>query len=107
DQLQLPTAVNAVVNNQMKLSIIACLFSCWPIAIFAIIKSCKARNRYKAGDYAGAMVSARKARNLAYAAQVCGWIVQLTVMIIKILRKMPLKLATIRNFWLRALLESN
>jgi hypothetical protein len=45
----------------------------------------KARNRYKAGDYAGAMASARKARNLAYASQVCGLILKITVIILQII----------------------
>ncbi|CAB4039351.1 CD225 dispanin family [Paramuricea clavata] len=59
----------------MTLSVLVCVFCCpLLIGIFAILKSSEARNRYAAGDYAGAVASARRARNLAFVAVVCGLI---------------------------------
>ncbi|XP_046856846.1 transmembrane protein 91-like [Xenia sp. Carnegie-2017] len=59
------TTMIPVVNDNMGLSIFACLCCCCPIGIFAIIKSCEVRNLYVAGDYAGAIASAESAKKLA------------------------------------------
>ncbi|XP_046856836.1 cysteine-rich and transmembrane domain-containing protein 1-like isoform X3 [Xenia sp. Carnegie-2017] len=61
-----------ILNDYMGLSVFACLFCCWPVGIFAIIKSRESRNHYNAGNYDEAMRSAKTARNLAVIAIICG-----------------------------------
>ncbi|XP_046856822.1 cysteine-rich and transmembrane domain-containing protein 1-like isoform X13 [Xenia sp. Carnegie-2017] len=78
------TTMIPVVNDHMILSILACVFCCWPIGLCAIIKSSEARNLYIAGDYANAMVSARTARNLALIALVCGICIYPLIIILRL-----------------------
>ncbi|XP_046856835.1 cysteine-rich and transmembrane domain-containing protein 1-like isoform X2 [Xenia sp. Carnegie-2017] len=61
-----------ILNDYMGLSVFACLFCCWPVGIFAIIKSRESRNHYNAGYYDEAMRSSITARNLAVIAIICG-----------------------------------
>ncbi|XP_046856830.1 metacaspase-1-like [Xenia sp. Carnegie-2017] len=71
NQPQPAAETNPVINDHMTLSIVSFLCCCWPIGIFAIIKSREARNRSVAGDYEGAIASAYIAKNLAVIAIVC------------------------------------
>ncbi|XP_046858831.1 AT-rich interactive domain-containing protein 1A-like [Xenia sp. Carnegie-2017] len=73
-----------VVNDHMILSIVAFLCFCWPIGLVAIIKSLEARNRFAAGDYAGAVTSAHTARNLSSIAIVCGIIIYIVVIVVEV-----------------------
>ncbi|XP_046856815.1 cell death-inducing p53-target protein 1 homolog isoform X8 [Xenia sp. Carnegie-2017] len=83
-QLVAVTIMNPIVNDHMGLSIFACLCCCWPIGIFAIIKSSESKNHYHAGNYDEAKRSAKTARNLAIIAIICGIILALLMIILRV-----------------------
>ncbi|XP_046856840.1 cysteine-rich and transmembrane domain-containing protein 1-like [Xenia sp. Carnegie-2017] len=64
-QAQVVTAVVPIVHDYLGLSIFACFCCFCPLGVVAIFKSIESRDRYTAGDYAGATNSARTALTLA------------------------------------------
>jgi hypothetical protein len=44
----------------------------------------QARNLYTAGDYAGAVAAAQTARNLSYAAIICGLIIYPLIIVLRV-----------------------
>ncbi|XP_028402654.1 uncharacterized protein LOC114525483 isoform X1 [Dendronephthya gigantea] len=81
---QLSPGIGRVMETYMALSVVSCLFFL-PIGIFAIVKSSEAQNRYMAGDYAGAMASAKLAKNLAISVIVLGLSIFISGMIFTII----------------------
>lgn len=56
------TSIPPMPENYLIWAILATIFCCWPIGIFAIIKASKVSSAYTAGDYAGAQQASEEAK---------------------------------------------
>jgi len=61
-------------ENYLVWAILATIFCCWPIGIFAIIKSTKVSSAYTAGDYAGAQQASEDAKKFTIWTAIIGGI---------------------------------
>lgn len=65
-------------ENYLILSIMATIFCCWPIGIFAILKAAKVRELWALGDHVGAQKASNDAKKLTIWGAV-GWLLIIVI----------------------------
>ena len=71
DQLKM-SEVSTQPDNHLAWAIISTILCCWPIGIFAIIKSTKVNTLWKEGDTAGAQKASEDAKKFSIYAAIAG-----------------------------------
>ena len=69
-------------ENYLVWSILATVFCCWPLGIFAIINAAKVSSAYNAGDYQGALNASASAKKWTIATACVGGISVIIVSVI-------------------------
>ncbi len=77
-----PGDVQSPPDNNLVWAIVCTVLCCWPIGIFAIIKSTSVNKLWAQGDYAGAQKAADDAKKYSIWGGVAGAILIVIVMIL-------------------------
>lgn len=64
--------VSTPPENYLAWAIISTILCCWPIGVFAIIKSTKVNSLWQQGDYAGAQKASEDAKKFSIYAAIGG-----------------------------------